>query len=136
MTGMPWRNPETWGDLARSILAIATLLSGGIGGALIAGRHIIDGRTSSFIVVIAYLLVGAGIGFGTFAMSPIIPGLNIDSFSDAALYGFMAGMFGTLGLAASSVVLRFSAKIFGIDDIQVKVVFHEDKKDESEKKGD
>lgn len=126
---MPYRDPQNLHDMIRAVLAFAAMLSGGVGGGLVGGRHFIRKPGRSLAIVVAYICVGAGVGFGVLVAAPLIPGLAVTTLEDALMVGFIAGISGSIALAASNLVFKFSAKKLGIDEASISIKFQEDNTD-------
>lgn len=132
---MPYRDPHNLTEFVRAVLALTALISGGVGGGLVGGRKLIRSKVQALAILISYTVVGSGIGFGVFVTSPFLPGLEIHTFADAAMVGFIAGVSGTIALAAGNIAVKFSAKKFGIDEATITVKMSgEDELDTKRKK--
>jgi len=126
---MFYRDPQNLHDMIRAVLAFSALLSGGVGGGVVGGRHFIKRPGRSLAVLLAYMTVGGGVAFGVFVASPFIPGLHVTTLEDALLVGFFSGISGSIALAASNIVFKFSAKKLGIDEASISIKFQDGETD-------
>lgn len=126
---MPYRDPHNLQEFIRAVLAIAALISGGIGGGLLGGRHFIRRKVQGLAMLVAYTVVGSGMGFGMFLVSPFLPGVEIADLHGAMIFGFAAGLTGTAALLVSNIAIKFSAKKFGIDEATVTIKMRDENKE-------
>lgn len=126
---MPYRDPNNIHEFIRAVLAFAALISGGIGGGLLGGRHFIKRKVQGVAMLVAYVVVGSGMGFGMFLVSPFLPGVDIVDLQGAMLFGFSAGITGTAALLVSNIAIKFSAKKFGIDEATVTIKMRDEDKE-------
>ena len=123
---MPWKDAQAATEFFKLVLAFAAMISGGAGGALVAATYVLRRKVDTLAMASAYVVVGTCMGFGIAVVSPVLPGLAINNISDALLLGFLAGLVGSVSLAASHVILRFSAKRLGIEHASVEIKFRDD----------
>lgn len=121
---MPWKEATNWVELFQLALAFAGAISGGAGGALVASTYVLRRRLDTLALGLAHVVVGMGIGFGVVSLAPILPGVQIHGVAEALQYGFMFGVLGSVSLAASHVILTFSARKLGIERATIEIRMH------------
>jgi hypothetical protein len=91
-----------------------------LGGAVVASTHVLQRKVDTIAYGLAYVVIGAGFGFGTAAASPLLPHVTIASFQDALVVGFFGGAIGTALVATGNFSLAFIFKRLGVE-VDVKV---------------
>lgn len=118
---MPFRSPETWGDVFRLVLAFASMISGGAGGSIVASTYVLRRRIDSFAMAVAHVFVGLGVGFGVTALSPFIPMVDINTIEEALMFGFVVGLLGSISLASTHIAFRISARRWGVEEASIQI---------------
>lgn len=127
---MPWRSQQTW----ELILLMVALTMGMMGGAVVAGSHLVQRKLDRFAVAISYVIIGAGFGAGSLLLSPLLPMVEINGLWDAAAFSLAASVVGVSMVAAGNFGFAIVLKQLGVR-VRVEMLDRHGKRWENERKG-
>lgn len=105
--------PDKMIDFSLFALVLISMIAGGMGGAAVAGHHVLRGRALSFAYVLAYLVVGAVIGLIAALVGIVYAGMG--QGEHVLMISLIAGAAGSMLLAAGNLSLRFILHRLGVE---------------------
>ena len=106
--------PDRMIDFSLLVLVLLSMIAGGMGGAAVAGHHVLRGRALTVAYVAAYLVVGSVIGLVAALVGVIYIGLG-ESSEYLLMISLIAGAGGSMLLAAGNLSLRFILHRLGVE---------------------
>lgn len=100
-------------DFSLLVLVLVAMIAGGLGGAAVAGHHVLRGRALSMAYIFAYLVVGAVVGVVAALVGVMYAGF--EQTEQILTVSLMAGAAGSALLAAGNLSLRFILKQLGVE---------------------